>query len=237
MIINNNETSDVSRLNLDKTQARPPPPAPPRPNPPAPTPRQGSDSISLSNSPNLVQQALNSSSAARSARVQELKALVAEQSIPARRPGSQPRVDQRTSHGSLAAARLRASGMQTASEYGDARECLQAARASMRQVKRLLSQPSAEAADESAALLAGRRSSARLRGRHSAAERRQTGYRDSRPASKSCKAKWPCSPAFSPGRTRCFPAWLDAVRSRRGGYTERGQAAPLVLVRKLSVEG
>ena len=37
----------------------------------------GADSISLSTSPNLVQQALNSSSAARTARIQELKALVA----------------------------------------------------------------------------------------------------------------------------------------------------------------
>jgi anti-sigma28 factor (negative regulator of flagellin synthesis) len=36
----------------------------------------GDDSISLSNTPNLVQQALNSSSSERSARVQELKALV-----------------------------------------------------------------------------------------------------------------------------------------------------------------
>ncbi len=48
--------------------------------------------------------------------------------------------------------------MENATEYGDAenaarRDCLQAARASMRQVKRLLTQPSAEAADESAALL------------------------------------------------------------------------------------
>ena len=43
--------------------------------------------------------------------------------------------------------------MENATEYGSARECLQAARVSMRQVKRLLSQPSPEAADESAALL------------------------------------------------------------------------------------
>src|SRR5271156_2135393 len=43
--------------------------------------------------------------------------------------------------------------MQQKTEYGDARECLQAARLGMRQVKRLLLQPSVEAADESAAVL------------------------------------------------------------------------------------
>jgi flagellar biosynthesis anti-sigma factor FlgM len=76
MIVNNNPTPDVS-LNLDKTQSS--------------TYAAGSgavsnsagaesiskdDSVSLSNPPNLLQQALASSSAARSARVQELKALV-----------------------------------------------------------------------------------------------------------------------------------------------------------------
>jgi hypothetical protein len=43
--------------------------------------------------------------------------------------------------------------MENGTQHGDARECLQAARINMRQVKRLLSQPSLEAADESAALL------------------------------------------------------------------------------------
>ena len=43
--------------------------------------------------------------------------------------------------------------MENATEYGDAREYLQSARNSMRQVKLLLAKPSAEAADESAALL------------------------------------------------------------------------------------
>ena len=97
MIINNNDTPDVSRLNLDqanlnKTQGS------------ARRRRSfqrgrylrqhpGDDSISLSNSPNLVQQALASSSSERSARVQELKALVAKQSVPAGCPRSQQRVD------------------------------------------------------------------------------------------------------------------------------------------------
>jgi len=77
MIINNNETPNVSGLNLDQTQGSSRAAS-------AGTSKYatttdstpGDDSISLSNSPNLVQQALNSSSSARSERIQELKALV-----------------------------------------------------------------------------------------------------------------------------------------------------------------
>jgi flagellar biosynthesis anti-sigma factor FlgM len=78
MIINNNQTPDVSSLNLDPAQsssraAGAGASAPATSTGSAP----GVDSISLSNSPNLVQQALESSSSARAARIQELKALVA----------------------------------------------------------------------------------------------------------------------------------------------------------------
>jgi flagellar biosynthesis anti-sigma factor FlgM len=77
MIINNNESPDVSRLNLDQTQqsARTASAGASKSTSAAGN-SPGDDSISLSNSPNLVQQALASSSSARSARVQELKALV-----------------------------------------------------------------------------------------------------------------------------------------------------------------
>jgi len=79
MIINNNQTPDVSRSNLDQTSLN-------KAQGTASSASAGaansttdstSDSISLSNSPNLVQQALASSSSDRSARIQELKALVA----------------------------------------------------------------------------------------------------------------------------------------------------------------
>ena len=77
MIINNNESPDVSRLNLDQTQqsARTASAGASKSTSAADN-SPGDDSISLSNSPNLVQQALTVSSPERSARTQQLKALV-----------------------------------------------------------------------------------------------------------------------------------------------------------------
>jgi flagellar biosynthesis anti-sigma factor FlgM len=78
MIINNNETPDVSRsldkATVDQTQGSSRTAGASKPSTTDSTP--GDDSISLSNSPNLVQQALASGSSARSARIQELKALI-----------------------------------------------------------------------------------------------------------------------------------------------------------------
>jgi flagellar biosynthesis anti-sigma factor FlgM len=76
MIINNNDTPDVSRLNLEKTPGSSPAAGAAASKFISTDSRPASDSVSLSNSPNLVQQALNASSPARSARTQELKALV-----------------------------------------------------------------------------------------------------------------------------------------------------------------
>jgi flagellar biosynthesis anti-sigma factor FlgM len=76
MIINNNETPDVSRLNLDKTQGSSRAAGSGASTPATTASTPGDDSISLSNSQNLVQQALGSASSARLARVQELKALI-----------------------------------------------------------------------------------------------------------------------------------------------------------------
>ena len=74
--INNNETSGASRLNLEQTagSARTEGPGASQNAPSGAT--AGADSIALTSSSNLVQQALNSGSAARAARVQQLKALV-----------------------------------------------------------------------------------------------------------------------------------------------------------------
>jgi hypothetical protein len=126
--------------------------------------------------------------------------------------------------------------MENATEYGDARQCLQAARLSMRQVKRLLSQPTAESADESAALLRD----VEVQLGCVAAILRQTGPKpDSamRAVVEELQNEVATLAAFFTGADRMLSGWLNAVRTRRGGYTERGQAAPLTLVRKLSVEG
>ena len=126
--------------------------------------------------------------------------------------------------------------MQNATEYGSARECLQAARASMRQVKRLLSQPSPEAADESAALL--RDVEVQL-GCVAAILRQDDAKPDAeiRSGVEELQNEVAVLAAFFAGADQMLSGWLNAVRTRRGGYTVRGQAAPLTLVRKLSVEG
>ena len=82
MTIQNNDSPDISRLgntgqNLEKTQSssRTGATSASSSSETVDTTR-GDDSISLTNSPNLVQQALASSSSARLARIAELKALV-----------------------------------------------------------------------------------------------------------------------------------------------------------------
>jgi|SRR5580693_9290360 flagellar biosynthesis anti-sigma factor FlgM len=78
MMINNNPTPDLSNLQtaLEQTQGSSRTASAGASNFASVDSTPGDDSISLSNTPNLVQQALNSSSSERSARVQELKALV-----------------------------------------------------------------------------------------------------------------------------------------------------------------
>src|ERR1700733_15395203 len=79
MIINNNETPDVSRLNqttVDKAPGSSRAAGAGASQFAGTDSTPGDDSISLSNSPNLVQQALSVSSPERSARTQQLKALV-----------------------------------------------------------------------------------------------------------------------------------------------------------------
>jgi hypothetical protein len=106
----------------------------------------------------------------------------------------------------------------------------------MRQVKRLLAQPSADAADESAALLRD----VEIQLGCVAAILRQNGGKpgaEIRTGVEELQSEVAVLATFFAGADKMLSGWLDAVRSRRGGYTVRGQAAPLTLVRKLSVEG
>src|ERR1700683_5119981 len=113
------------------------------------------------------------------------------------------------------------SRMERTTEYGDAHECLQAARQSMRQVKRLLSQPSAEAADESAALLRDVGVQLGCVG----AILRQNGAKPEagmRAGVEELQTEVAVLAAFLAGADKMLSRWLDAVRSRSGGYTVRG---------------
>jgi hypothetical protein len=122
-----------------------------------------------------------------------------------------------------------------ATQYGDARGCLQAAHVTMRQVKKLLAQPSERAADESAALL--REVEVQLGCVAALLRKGVKPDAELRKGVEDLQREVAVLAAFFAGADKMLTGWLDAVRSRRGGYTERGKAAPLVLVRKLSVEG
>ena len=131
---------------------------------------------------------------------------------------------------------MQTTSMESVTVSGDARECLKAARAAMWQVKRLLTQPTVEAADESAALLRDVEvqlgcvaAILRVNGAQPDAEIRE--------GVDALQHEVAMLASFFSGADRMLSGWLNAVRSQRGGYTQRGQAAPLVLVRKLSVEG
>lgn len=126
--------------------------------------------------------------------------------------------------------------METTTEYASARECLLAARERMREVKALLATPSAEAADESSALL--RDVEVQL-GCVSAFLRQNSSKPDVefRATILELQDEVALLSRYFAEADRLFSGWLDAVRTRRGGYTSRGQAAPLVLVKKISVEG
>lgn len=126
--------------------------------------------------------------------------------------------------------------MDTALEYADARECLQAARMNMQQIKRLLARPSVESADESAALLRDIEVQLGCVAALLQREGANPGV-EMRECVQELQREVAVLAAFFAGAGKMVSGWLDAIRSRRGGYNERGQAAPLMLVRKVSVEG
>jgi hypothetical protein len=126
--------------------------------------------------------------------------------------------------------------MEKATAYGNARECLQAARASMRQIKQLLAQPSAESVDQSAAILRD----VEVQLGCVAALLQKSGSKpdlEIRTGVEELQEEVAVLAKFLAQADRLLAGWLQAVQTRRGGYTQRGQAAPLMLVKKLTVEG
>jgi len=119
---------------------------------------------------------------------------------------------------------------------GDARECIRAARANMRQVKQLLSQPSEENAEESAALL--REVEIQLGCAVAVIKARGTEPSEEiRSALEGMQGEIAVLAQFFAEADKLLTGWLRTLSSRQSGYTTEGRAAPLVLLKKLSGEG
>ena len=120
--------------------------------------------------------------------------------------------------------------------YGDARECIHAAKAQMREVRDLLSKPSIESADRSATLL--RQIEIQLGCAAAILKLRGTPLDlEMRSEVEELQGQVAVLAQFFAQADQLLSNWLRLVRTRRAGYTENGQAAPLVLVNKLTVEG
>lgn len=121
--------------------------------------------------------------------------------------------------------------------YGDAHQCIRAAKSGIRQVNKLLAKPTAESAEESAAIL--REVEVQLG--CAAAILRASGSQpdvEIRSEVEDLQDQVAILARFLAEADKLFAGWLRAVRARRGGYTQQGHAAPLILVNsKVTVEG
>lgn len=126
--------------------------------------------------------------------------------------------------------------MQDGTAYGDVGECIQAARASIRHVNHLLVRSSTETAEQTVSIL--REVEVQLG--CAAAILKMTGSKpelELRSEIEDLQDQVAVLSRFLGEADKLFSGWLHAVRTRRGGYTEQGRAAPLVLVNKLTAEG
>ncbi|HTS47321.1 MAG TPA: hypothetical protein VMH05_05220 [Bryobacteraceae bacterium] len=121
-------------------------------------------------------------------------------------------------------------------QYGDARECIEAAHRNLERVKQLLSQPSVEAGEASAAIL--REVEVQL-GCIAALWKAQGATRDPelRLALERIQREVAFLAEFFARTERLFQGWIGAVQSKRSGYNGHGQTAPLVLVNRVNLEG
>jgi hypothetical protein len=120
--------------------------------------------------------------------------------------------------------------------YGDARECIYAAKAQMREVRDLLSKPSTESAERSATLLR----EIEIQLGCAAAILKVNGTKldlEMRSEVEELQEQVAVLAQFFAEADQLLSNWLRVVRTRRAGYTDQGQAAPLVLVNRLTVEG
>jgi hypothetical protein len=127
-------------------------------------------------------------------------------------------------------------GVQVPLTSGDPGECIRAAKANMRRVKQLLTQPSEENAEESAALLR----EVEIQLGYAVAVFKTRGSARSvelQAALESLQGEIAVLAQFFAQADQLLSGWLHALSSRHSGYTTGGKAAPLVLLKKVSVEG
>jgi hypothetical protein len=106
----------------------------------------------------------------------------------------------------------------------------------MREVRGLLSKPSTESAERSAALLRD----IEVQLGCAAAILKKSGTRldlEMRSEVQDLQDQVAVLAQFFAEADKLLSNWLRVIRTKRAGYTEQGQAAPLVLVNRLTVEG
>jgi ABC-type microcin C transport system duplicated ATPase subunit YejF len=106
----------------------------------------------------------------------------------------------------------------------------------MRAVKQLLSQPSEQNAEECAALL--RQVEIQLGCAVAMVKASGSGPSvEIQSILEVMQGEIAVLAQFLAEADKLLSGWLRAISSRQSGYTTRGQAAPLVLLKKVSVEG
>lgn len=121
-------------------------------------------------------------------------------------------------------------------QYGDVRQCLRAAQGNLDKVKQLLATPSVETSEASAAIL--REVEVQLG--CVAALWKNGGAkpdRDLRGVLEGLQREIAILAEIFAQSDKLLSGWLRAIQSRREGYNGLGQAAPLVLVSQVSLEG
>jgi hypothetical protein len=106
----------------------------------------------------------------------------------------------------------------------------------MRQVRQLLSHPSEQNGESSAALL--REVEIQLGCAVAILKTRGSGpSREIQSAMEGMQGEIAVLAQFFAEADKLLAGWLRVLSSRQSGYTTQGGAAPLVLLKKLSVEG
>jgi len=126
--------------------------------------------------------------------------------------------------------------LQVPATYTEAELCVREAWNNVRRVKQLLSEANDKSSDESAALL--REAEIQL-GCACAIFRKQGNKRDPeiQATLETLQAEIAGLAEFFAQADKLLSHWLTSIRTRQAGYTTRGQAAPLVLMKRVSLEG